>query len=710
MEKNFQPDFWGKKLYEDWEKAGLFSPDLSSSKESFTIILPPPNANADLHVGHAMYVYEDIMIRHARLSGKNPLWLPGADHAGFETQFVYEKHLKKLNKSRFDFSREQLYRDIWDFVKKNQGNMESQLKSLGFALDWKKTCFTLDEDIVKIVAETFEKMFTEGLIYRANRLANYCTKDGTAFSDLEIVPFETEGELYFISYPFADKSGKLTVATTRPETLFGDSAVMVHPDDKRYQKYIGQKVCLPISNKEIPIIADSAVDPKFGTGVVKVTPAHDHTDFEVGSRHQLQYNQVIDFSGKMINTGFCDGLKVAMAREQVLTELARLGYLVKTKKHALVKKSCYKCGTTLEPLPLPQWYVKIRPLAEKAISAISTGEVKIFPKRYTKLAIRWLENAIDWNISRQIVWGIRIPAYRCTSKINDKAEGERWFVSTQKSPICKICGKCNPLQDSDTFDTWFSSGQWPFATLLSLEKNFQGISKKFYPTSTMETASDILYFWVCRMIMLGIYKTGSVPFKQVFLHGLVRDGKGQKMSKSKGNVVNPMEYVSRYGADALRASLIFGTSEGNDLSLGEEKVKAMRNFTNKIWNIGRFIWIYENPAVDTQSPKKSDDQASEDPNAILAKLKLELATLTKHYESLFSRNLYAKAFDELYEFTWHRLADHYIEILKSSIMSSDKIVLEELKCQYLLLLRLLHPYMPFVTEAVSRQLGSKLYQ
>lgn len=681
MDKRFDFNTLEKKLYSFWEEKKLFEAKPNSSKKPFTIILPPPNANANLHLGHAMYVYEDVMIRYHKIMGYETLWLPGADHAGFETQFVYEKQLSKEGKSRFDFDRETLFNNIWDFVMQNRGNMENQLRRLGFALDWNKKKFTMDADIVDIVHRTFKKLYDDGLIYRTNRLVNYCTKDGTSFSDLEVVSKETEGTLYYIRFPIKG-GGSVTIATTRPETMLGDVAVMVNPNDKRYKDIIGKEVELPLTNRLIPIIADEYVDMKFGTGAVKVTPAHDFNDFEIAKKHNLDFPPVIGFNGKMQNTDVVDGLRVKPAREEILKKLQELGLLEKTKPHKMVQKTCYKCGTVLEPLPLAQWYVKVEPLTKEAIKLIKDKKVVIMPKRFEKIAIKWLTDFHDWNISRQTVWGIRIPAFQ--NKNGD------WVVENDPEKQKELLAQ-GYIQDTDTFDTWFSSGQWPFATLETLGKP---IADYFYPTSVMETGYDILPWWVVRMMMLGKYITGKEPFQKVYLHGMVRDKHGAKMSKSKGNVINPLDLVDKFGADALRAALVFGTKEGGDTNMSEEKTIAMRNFANKIWNIGRFIWMGENgePQVleNAVTPKKDT----------LNQLEKEAKDHAKVYQKHMKGYQFAKAFDETYNFVWHRFADFYIEQLKDNIRTGDKEALKVLKEAYLQNLVQLHPYMPYITEAV----------
>ncbi len=689
MEKKYKFSEIEGRLYKKWEENGLFRAKVDKTKKPFSIILPPPNANADLHVGHAMYVYEDIMIRFYKLLGFNTFWLAGADHAGFETWYVFEKHLKKEGKTRFSYGRDELYKMVWKFVMKYRGEMENQLRRLGFALDWEKKRFTLDPEIVSIVYSTFEKLYKKGLIYRAKRLVNYCTKCGTSFSDLEVTYKEVEGKLWFIKYPLVKKVGdvdSIIVATTRPETMFGDVAVAVNPKDKRYKKLIGKEVYLPLTSRKIPIISDLAVDPEFGTGAVKVTPAHDETDWQIGMRHSLPLIQVIDFDGRLNENAGEEfrGLKVKAARSAVIDKLREEGFLVKERKHLHRVGHCYKCGNVIEPLPKDQWFIKIRPLAEKAKKAVEQGKIRIYPSRFKKILINWLDKFYDWNISRQIVWGIRIPAYFCQSK-------KKWFVSTTPPKKCLVCGGDDFVQDEDTFDTWFSSAQWPFATLKSLGNEF---FEYFYPTSVMETGYDILPWWVARMIMIGIFATGEVPFKIVYLHGLVRDKKGLKMSKSKGNVINPMEIVDKYGADALRSALVFETQMGGDVFISEEKIKGMRNFANKIWNIGRFVYLSQSKkgegSVEVKGKKKK----------VLDELRREFEKEKKSYIKEMKGYKFSSAFSNLYYFVWHRFADFYLEELKELIWRGNMETLNEIKSVYLEMLKMLHPFIPFVTEAV----------
>ena len=637
-----------------------------------------------------MYSVEDVLVRYHRMAGDPTLWLPGADHAGFETQVVYEKHLSKEGKSRFDFDQITLYKNIWKFVAKNRGTMENQLRKLGFSLDWSRLKFTLDDDIVKTVHKTFKRLFDDGLVFRNDRLVNYCTKHGTAFSDLEVNHIEKTDKLYFIKFPLKQDPGKsITIATVRPETIPGDVAIAVNPTDKKYKTLIGKTAINPLNKREMLIIADSYVEKEFGTGALKITPAHDENDFNLSKKHNLPLIQVIGFDGKMTKeSGKYEGLKVVAARENVLQDLKQMGLFEKEVDYTHSVGTCYKCGNNLEPLPLPQWYIKMDGLAKDAIDVVKKGDIKILPKRFEKTYFHWLSNIRDWNISRQIVWGIQIPAYKC-----DKCS--EWTITQGAVPkTCSSCKHTKLTQDTDTFDTWFSSGQWPFATLNYPEgKDY----KTFYPTSVMETGYDILFFWVARMIMLGLYSTGKVPFKTVYLHGMIRDSKGQKMSKSKGNVVNPLDVAEKFGTDALRMSLIAGSGAGNDQNYSEAKVIGYRNFTNKIWNIGRYIqFVFEDTKnISFDKPKnlgKEDEK-------LLEKLDVLIKSVTTNLNK-FRLN---SALESIYEFAWHEFADKYIEGTKDRAKEKDKAVLYTLRYTYLIILKLLHPFAPFVTEAIWQQ-------
>ncbi len=738
MDKAYNAKEVEEKIYSNWEKKGYFKPEVNPKGKPYCIILPPPNANGDLHFGHAMFVIEDILIRYHRMKGEQALWLPGTDHAGTETQFVFEKKLQEQGKSRFDYSREELYKMIWDYVQENKGGIENQLRKLGFSLDWSRSKFTLDSDIVKIVKQTFRKMHDDKLVYRDYRLVNYCTRDGTSFSDLEVVNKETEGSLYFIKFPLRS-GGFITVATTRPETFLGDVAVMVNPADKRYKDLVGQTIVLPFIEREIPIIADEYVKSEFGTGAVKVTPSHDFNDFEIARKHKLIYPPIIGFDGKMQNTkGILDGLYVKQARVEIVNKLEEAGLIEKIEPHKMVIPTCYKCKTVLEPLPLEQWYVKVQPLISNAIKALDNKYTEVYPANFTKILKSWYVNLRDWNISRQNVWGIQIPVWYSTeghekeftvSFIDRKGVAQKDSLSEiiekgfswdeileglQKvnAPITSkvvfedemIEGK-RYLPETDTFDTWFSSGQWPYVTLKTTK---EGDFKKFYPTSVMETGYDILKAWISRMLMLGLYVANgqhvedlkkiekTVPFKDVVLHGLVNDPYGKKMSKSKGNVVNPLEVVDEYGADSVRLALVYGTALGNDQAMSYSKLDASKKFANKLWNIGRFIEMNKPKGanyhdLDVKELGKSAKQAID--KEWIKKVEDLTEEATRHLDN-YQFNLAA---ERLYEFTWHEFADKYIEDVKGRIDENSFSVLSSL---FTIQLKLLHPFMPFVTEEI----------
>jgi valyl-tRNA synthetase len=642
------------------------------------------------------------------MKGEAALWLPGTDHAGIETQFVFEKRLKDQGKSRLDFDRDTLYKMIDKYVNEHRGGIENQLKKLGFSLDWSREKYTLDPDIVKLVYKTFKKMYDEGLLYRDYRLVNYCTFDGTSFSDLEVVNVEREGTLYNIKFPIKS-GGFITIATTRPETLVGDVAVMVNPKDKRYKDIIGKTAILPIVDREIPIIADEYVDMKFGTGAVKVTPSHDFNDYEVAKKHNLEFPPIIGTDGKMKNVKALEGLYIKQARTKVIEMLKERNLLQKEEKHKMVLRTCYKCKNVLEPLPLEQWFVKVESLKEKAIEAVKSGKIKITPKSFEDIYFQWMKNLRDWNISRQIVWGIQIPAYRCqrqatrfaARRASDKRQiATDWFVSIDRPEKCQICGNCKFEQDPDTLDTWFSSGQWPVVTLMS---NSKSDYNKFYPTSIMETGYDLLRAWVSRMIMLGFYVTREVPFRDVLFHGLVNDPYGKKMSKSKGNVVNPLELIEQYGADAVRFALIYGNATGNDQALSYPKLDAARKFTNKLWNMGRFIEMnrvqsskFKVQSLGTQEILKLAKH--ENDKKMVKRIEELVRKVTKDLDN-YNFNYAAEG---LYDFIWHDFADNYIEDVKNRINSDSYLMLNTL---YLILLKLLHPFMPFVTEEIYQRMG-----
>ena len=688
MNKLYQHQEYEDKIYQAWEKSGGFGP---GKGKPFTIIMPPPNANDPLHIGHAMFVtVEDILIRYHRMRGEAALWLPGTDHAGIETQFVFEKKLAKEGKSRFDFEREILYQMIWDYVQENSEVAVEQMKKLGASADWSRFKFTLDPDIMDIVLQTFEQLYQDGLVYRDVRLVNYCTHCGTAFSELEVKHVERTTPLYYMRY------GPFTLATVRPETKFGDTAVAVNPKDKRYKDWVGKEVEIEglMGKFKMRVIADSYVDRDFGTGVVKVTPAHDPNDFEIWQRHKQEIpgpKQVIGFDGKLNElTGKYAGLRVNEARKKIAEDLQTKGLLEKVDenyKHSI--GVCYRCGTVIEPLPLPQWFIRVRPLTEPVLRALKEKRVRIYGAGHDKILKHWLTNLKDWNISRQIVWGIRMPIWYC--------EKEHVVVSREKPSECPECGGKELVQETDTFDTWFSSAQWPFATLMAGDKrqvtsNKKSDFEKFYPTQVMETAYDILVFWVMRMLMMGLYKTGKVPFETVYLHGLIRDEKGQKMSKSKGNVINPLDVMKVYGADALRMALVIRSTPGSDKNVGEKDIEAMRNLTNKIWNAGRYIIGRISNSQFSISNEFSNDSIFKE------KLNQIIKEVTRQLEDM----RIGLAAETVYNEFWHWFCDEAIESNKKQV-TSDKVLAEGL----VIFLKLLHPLVPFVTEAVWRELREK---
>lgn len=693
MEPRYEGNEVEPRIYEAWEKSGYFNPDKlpavaeDPNAEPFTIIMPPPNANGLLHAGHAMFItIEDIMIRYARMSGKKALWLPGADHAGFETQIVYERKLEKEGRSRFDMTREELYKEIWDFTQENKVRMEAGLRSLGASCDWSREKFTLDPEIVKTVYATFKRLADDELLYRGKRIVSWCSKHQTAFSDLEIEDVERVDPLYYMQY------GPFVIATTRPETKFGDKYVVMHPDDPRYAQYKdGEMIALEWINGPITatVIKDDAIDMAFGTGAMTITPWHDAADFAIAERHDLPREQIIDERGKLLPVaGEFAGMKIAEARPKIVEKLREKGLLVKTDEdYKHVVRMCYKCGTIIEPQIKDQWFVQMKPLAAKAIAAIEGDSITFTPEHYKKICLHWLENIIDWNISRQIAWGIPIPAKLCDACGRGMVDLE----DTMKA--CPYCGSSDIRKDPDTFDTWFSSGQWPFATLGYPDgKDF----KTFYPTSVMETAGEIIFFWVTRMIMLGLYATGEIPFHNVYLHGLVLDAKGRKMSKSKNNVIDPMELTKKYGTDALRIALVIGNTPGTSLALSEDRIRGYRNFATKIWNVARFIDM-NRPAGYDGAKAKGELIADRKEHDELMALKREIAAHIETYE-------FHLAAEKIYHYIWHTLADKIVEQEKAALhdgtdaeRTASYALLESLLLESL---KMLHPFMPFITEEV----------
>ena len=682
LAKTYNPNQYEPDIYEMWETSGAFEP--TGVGESFCVIMPPPNANGNLHIGHALgNAIEDILTRYHRMKGHDTVYIPGADHAGFETWVVYERLLDEQGKNRFDFSREQLYSQVWNFVDQQRGNMELQLRALGASASWKNLVFTLDKKVIDTVYGTFKKMWDDGLIYRGERIVNYSTKYRTSYADIEVEHRTEKGTLWQIAYPTYDRIGEIIIATTRPETLFGDVAIAVHPDDKRYKDLVGTRVLLPLTNREIPIIADEYVDPNFGTGAVKITPAHDPNDFEMGLRHDLKRIQVIDFDGKMINVpaGF-EGLTVEAARKRTLAAL-EAEELIRGKttiEHAIGYD--YKSGLPIEPLVKEQWFVKVKPLAQRAKKAIADGVISFTPATGKRNLINYYDNLRDWNISRQIPWGIPIPAFQNVDDPDD------WIYNTDvDEKVLEIDGKTY-RREEDTFDTWFSSGQWPFITTDYLEN---GKLSRFYPNTVMETGGDILYAWVARMIMLGLYVTDNVPFKNVYLHGLVLDEKGKKMSKSNGNVINPMDAISEYGSDALRLGLIANRSAGQNQAFSVNRVVAGRNFCNKLWNIARFTEdkLGEGHRISVPVPKSLADHW----------IIRELNNAITDIEGKIETYRLAEASESMYHAIWDDVADWYIEASKQQ---DNRAMLAWVLDTSL---RLAHPFAPFVTETIWQTLS-----
>ena len=681
LAKTYTPNEYEPSIYALWEESGVFKP--KGQGQPYAIVMPPPNANGNLHVGHALgSAIQDILVRYHRMQGYDAVYIPGADHAGFETWVVYERELEKHGQTRFDFNREELYAQVWDFVAKRRGDMELQLRAIGVGADWDDLVFTLDDKVIKTVYDTFEKMWQDGYIYRGERIVNYCTQHQTSFSDYEVVHKNEKGKLWEIAYPLIDKVGEIVIATTRPETMFGDVAVAVNPNDERYKDLVGCKALLPIVKREIPIIADDYVDPAYGTGMVKITPAHDPNDFEVGKRHNLELVQVIDFDGKMINVpGQFVGMTALEARKRVLAAL-EIDELLRGEKDIEHQVGhCYKCGSVIEPLAKEQWFVKMRQLADNAIAAIERKEVTFTPENKGDVVIKYLKDIKDWNISRQIPWGIPIPMFQSKTNLDD------WRYSTEVDKKEIVVDGTTYRREEDTLDTWFSSGQWPYITTDYLDA---GKLAKYYPNTVMETAGDILFAWVARMIMLGLYRTGQVPFKHVYLHGLVLDEKGIKMSKSKGNVINPMETVAKYGSDALRMGIIASRSAAQPQAFNTGKVVAARNFCNKLWNIARYTENLVGDRTSTVSPQLqslADHWIARQLDEAAQSLDRQIATY--HF---------AEAGETIYHTVWDDVADWYIEASKvEQNIDMNAYVLDTI-------LRLTHPFAPFLTETIWQAL------
>lgn len=683
LPKQYEPKQYEADIYSLWEKGDTFIPKARGSNKTFSIIIPPPNANGDLHLGHGLTLgIEDIAVRYHRMLGEKTLFLPGADHAGFETQVVYERQLAKSGKSRFDFNREELYEQIYDFVAQNKDNYESQFRKIGASLDWSRYVYTLDEKIVDQAHQTFKKMWDEKLIYRGERLVNYCTFHGTGFADIEVEYEDATTPLYYLKY------GPFTLATTRPETKFGDTAVAVNPKDKRYKQWIDKVITVEGVNGpfEIKVLADDMVDPEFGTGVVKITPAHDFNDWEVGKRHNLEVKQVIDLDGKLNHhTGRFAGLNVLEGRKAVVTALKEKNLLEQVDENYQNRVGhCYKCGTVIEPMLLEQWFIDMKPLAQPVIEILESERIEFYPKSKKEHLINYLKNLHDWNISRQIAWGIPIPAFRSIS------HPEKWIFDARVDKTTISVEGETFARDPDVFDTWFSSSSWPYATLdYPVGKDFHD----FYPLSVMETGADILFPWISRMLMFGLYTTGKVPFERVYLHGLINDEHGTKMSKSKGNVINPMEKIDYFGSDAFRMGIIADETPGNNRPFDESKLVGARNFCNKLWNIARFVeGLGDVTLTDKTPPAKSNAD-----EWVLARLAHSTSRISNHLDNY----RLSEAYNVLYHLVWDDVADWYIEVSKHNPN------LPMLSYVLGLLLKLAHPFAPFVTEAIWQSLHPK---
>ena len=681
------------RIYKDWVDNGYFHAEVDSKKEPFTIVIPPPNVTGQLHMGHALdETFQDIIIRYKRMQGFSALWVPGTDHAGIATQIKVEANLREEGLTRYDLGREKFLERVWDWKNTYGNRIINQLKKLGASCDWDRERFTMDEGCSKAVREVFVNLYNKGLIYQGSRIINWCPNCVTALSDAEVEYTEQEGHFWHIKYPVKDSDEFVVIATTRPETLLGDTAVAVHPDDERYTKLVGKTVILPLVNREIPVIADEYVDKEFGTGVVKITPAHDPNDFEVGLRHNLEQIRVMNDDASINNLGGkYAGMDRYAARKAIVEDLQALGLLVKIEPHVHNVGQCYRCGTTVEPITSKQWFVKMEPLAKPAIEAVKTGDIEFIPDRFSKIYLNWMENVHDWCISRQLWWGHRIPAFYC-EKCGETT------VSKEDITVCPKCGG-KVKQDDDVLDTWFSSALWPFSTL-GWPENTEEL-KYFYPTNVLVTAYDIIFFWVARMIFSGLEHMKERPFKHVFIHGLVRDANGLKMSKSLGNGIDPLEIIDKYGADALRFSLATGNSPGNDMRFYIEKVEASRNFANKIWNASRFV-LMNLDINDVKLPETKDLQLED--KWILSKFN----TLVKEVTDNLNKYELGIAVSKLYDFIWDDFCDWYIEIVKPRLFDKQNGTRET--AQYVLTyvlsntMKLLHPFMPFITEEIWQHL------
>ena len=689
--KNYDPSEFEDRLYNTWVEKGYFHAEVNPDKKPFTIVIPPPNVTGQLHMGHALdETLQDILIRYKRMQGYEALWIPGTDHAGIATQIKVEEDMRvnENGLTRYDLGREKFLERVWDWKNKFGNRIINQLKKIGSSCDWDRERFTMDEGCSKAVREVFVNLYNKGLIYQGSKIINWCPHCTTALSDAEVEHTEQAGHFWHIKYQVKDSDDYVVIATTRPETLFGDTAVAVNPEDERYKDIIGKTLILPLVGREIPVIADEYVDKEFGTGCVKITPAHDPNDFEVGKRHDLEQIKVMNDDATMNSyAGKYEGMDRYECRKAMIKDLEEQGLLVKVEDHSHNVGQCYRCGTTVEPIISKQWFVKMKPLAEPAIEAVKNGDTKFVPERFSKIYMNWMENVFDWCISRQLWWGHRIPAFYCQKC------GET-IVSKDDITVCPHCGG-EVKQDEDVLDTWFSSALWPFSTL-GWPENTKEL-EYFYPTSVLVTAYDIIFFWVARMIFSGIEHTGKAPFEKVFMHGLVRDSQGRKMSKSLGNGIDPLEIIDKYGADALRFALTTGNAPGNDMRFYIERVEAGRNFANKIWNASRFTMM--NLDITENKLPPVDELQTED-KWILSKFNKTVRIVTENLDK-FELGI---ALSNLYDFIWENFCDWYIELVKPRLFDKENPTGKT--AQYVLTyvlshtMQLLHPFMPFITEEI----------
>ena len=696
LPKIYEPQQVEEQIYKMWEDGGYFHAEVDHSKKPFTIVMPPPNVTGQLHMGHAMdATLQDTLIRFKRMQGYNALWLPGVDHAGIATQIKVEEELRvKEGLSRYDLGREKFLERVWEWKNKYGNRIVEQQKKLGASCDWDRSAFTMNEGCSRAVREVFVSLYEKGLIYKGSRIINWCPNCVTALSDAEVEYVDKPGHLWHIRYPLADGTGEVVVATTRPETMLGDTGVCVNPNDERYKDIVGKKVILPLVNKEIPVVADDYAEMEFGTGCVKMTPAHDPNDFEVGLRHNLEVIRVLDDNGKVNELGGkYEGMDRYDARKQIVADLEAGGYLVKIEDHAHNVGTCYRCHKDVEPIISAQWFVKMKPLAEEAIRSVNDGETKFVPERFTKNYMNWMNNIRDWCISRQLWWGHQIPVWYCE-------ECGHMTCSREDATCCEKCGSTKIERDPDVLDTWFSSALWPFETLGWPEKTPD--LDYFYPTDVLVTGYDIITFWVSRMIVSGLEHMGEKPFHTVLIHGLVRDNLGRKMSKSLGNGIDPLEMIEKFGCDALRMNMVTGNSPGNDMRFYVERCEAMRNFANKLWNASRYVLMNLGEDAKNELPALSKLEIAD--KWVLSKLNSLISEVTENMD----KYELGVAIQKIYDFIWDTYCDWYIELTKARLYSEDadrkQTAIQVLVYVLDQVLRLLHPFMPFVTEEIWQSL------